>query len=163
MGRMRKCRRVGCDNPVPQSEGRGRPQLYCRHACKIAAYRRRHHHDRKILSRIDPFFYDRLTEIAAAYRETGQAMSVTRLAELYIIDAIMRDGYGKGHPTNSACAREWTAAIFPRLEACPHVELVERIRVRRGKLLRDGKKYGTPTARDPETVAAEVAEINAEP
>ena len=40
---MRKCRRVGCDNPVPQSEGRGRPQLYCRHACKIAAYRRRLH------------------------------------------------------------------------------------------------------------------------
>ena len=41
MGRIRKCRRVGCDNPVPQSEGRGRPQKYCRHACKIAAFRRR--------------------------------------------------------------------------------------------------------------------------
>ena len=38
---MRKCRRGGCDNPVPQSEGRGRPQLYCRHACKISAYRER--------------------------------------------------------------------------------------------------------------------------
>ena len=44
MGRIRKCRRMGCDNPVPQSEGRGRPQKYCRHACKIAAFRRRHRH-----------------------------------------------------------------------------------------------------------------------
>ena len=44
MARIRKCRRVGCDNPVPQSEGRGRPQKYCRHACKIAAFRRRHSH-----------------------------------------------------------------------------------------------------------------------
>ena len=42
MVRIRKCRRVGCNNPVPQSEGRGRPQKYCRHACKIAAFRRRH-------------------------------------------------------------------------------------------------------------------------
>ena len=41
MMRIRKCRRVGCNNPVPQSEGRGRPQKYCRHACKIAAFRRR--------------------------------------------------------------------------------------------------------------------------
>ena len=119
--------------------------------------------DRKILARIDPSSYDLLTEIAAAYRETGQAMSVTRLAELYIVDAMLRDGYGKGHPTNAACSREWTAAIIPRLEACPQVELVERIRVHRGKLLRDAVKYGTPTVRDPETVAAEVAVINAEP
>ena len=119
--------------------------------------------DRKILARIDPFFYDRLTEIAAAYRETGQAMSVTRLAELYIHDAMVRDGYCTSHPTNAACSPEWTAVVFPYLEACPHVELVERIRVHRGKLLLDGKKYGTPTARDPETVAAEVAVINAEP
>ena len=44
MARIRKCRRLGCDNPVPQSEGRGRPQKYCRHACKIAAFRRRHRH-----------------------------------------------------------------------------------------------------------------------
>ena len=161
MERIRKCLRVGCDNLVPQSEGRGRPQKYCRHACKIAAFRRRHH-DRKILSCIDPSLYDRLTEIAAAYRETGQAMSVTRLVELYILDAMLRDGYGNGHPTNAACSPEWTAAVVPYLEACPHVELVERIRVHRGKLLRDGKKYGTPTARDPETVAAEVAVIDAE-
>ena len=118
---------------------------------------------RKILSRVDPSFYDRLTEIAAAYRETGQAMSVTRLAELYIMDAMLRDGYGNGHPTNAACSREWTAAVFPHLEACPHAELVERIRVHRGKLLRDAVEYGTPTARDPETVDAEVAVINAEP
>ena len=90
-------------------------------------------------------------------------MSVTRLAELYIIDSMLRDGYGNGHPTNAACAREWTAAVMPYLEACPHVELVERIRVHRGKLLRDAVQYGTPTARDPETVAAEVAVINAEP
>ena len=46
--------------------------------------------------------YDRLTEIVEAYRETGQAMSVTRLAELYIFDAMLRDGYGNGHPTNAA-------------------------------------------------------------
>ena len=44
MARIRKCSRFGCDNPVPQSEGRGRPQKYCRHACKIAAFRRRHRH-----------------------------------------------------------------------------------------------------------------------
>ena len=44
MARIRKCRRQGCNNPVPQSEGRGRPAKYCRHACKIAAYRRRHRH-----------------------------------------------------------------------------------------------------------------------
>ena len=44
MARIRKCRRIGCNNPVPQSEGRGRPQKYCRHACKIAAFRRRHRH-----------------------------------------------------------------------------------------------------------------------
>ena len=118
--------------------------------------------DRKILARIDPFQYDRLTEIAAAYRETGQAMSVTRLAELYIVDAMLRDGYGKGHPTNAACSREWTAAIVPYLGECPQAELVERIRVHRGKLLREAVQYGTPTARDPETVDAEVAEINAE-
>ena len=42
MARIRKCRRLGCNNPVPQSEDRGRPQKYCRHACKIAAFRRRH-------------------------------------------------------------------------------------------------------------------------
>ena len=161
MGRIRKCRRVGCDNPVPQSEGRGRPQLYCRHACKIAAFRRRHH-DRKVLSCIDPSLYDRLTEIAAAYRDTGQAMSVTRLIELYIYDALLRDGYCKSHPTNAACAPEWTAAMLPYLEACPHVELVDRIRAHRGKLLREAAQYGTPTMRDPETVDAEVAEINAE-
>ena len=119
--------------------------------------------DRKILARVDPYSYDRLTEIAAAYRETGQAMSVTRLAELYIMDAMLRDGYGYGHPTNAACAREWIAAVVPYLEACPQVELVDRIRVHRGKLLRDATKYGTPTERDPETVAAEVAVINAEP
>ena len=75
---------------------------------------------------------------------------------------MLRDGYGNGHPTNAACSPEWTVAVMPYLEACPHVELVERIRVHRGKLLRDGKKYGTPTARDPETVAAEVAVIDAE-
>ena len=159
--RIRKCRRVGCDNPVPQSEGRGRPQLYCRHACKIAAYRRRT--DRKIHARVHSSVYDRLTEIVAAYRETGQAMSVTRLAELYIIDAMVRDGYSDGSPCRAACSPEWTAAVFPYLEACPHVELVERIRVYRGKLLLDGKNYVTPTARDPETVVAEVAEINAKP
>ena len=117
---------------------------------------------RKILSRVDPSFYDRLTEIAAAYRETGQAMSVTRLAELYIIDAMVRDGYSDGSPCRAACSPEWTAAVFPHLEACPHAELVERIRAYRGKLLLDGKNYGTPTARDPETVAAEVAVIDAE-
>ena len=161
MGRILKCLRVGCNNPVPQSTGRGRPQKYCRHACKIAAFRRRT--DRKILARVNHSVYDRLTEIAAAYRETGQAMSVTRLAELYIMDAMLRDGYGDGPPTRAACSPEWTAAVIPYLEACPHVELVERIRVQRGKLLRDGKKYGTPTMRDPETVAAEVAVINAEP
>ena len=72
---------------------------------------------RKILSRVDPSFYDRLTEIAAAYRETGQAMSVTRLAELYIIDAMVRDGYSDGSPCRAACSPEWTAAVFPHLEA----------------------------------------------
>ena len=44
MTRIRKCKRHGCNNSVPQSEGRGRPQKYCRHACKIAAFRRRHRH-----------------------------------------------------------------------------------------------------------------------
>ena len=63
--------------------------------------------------------YDRLTEIAAAYRETGQAMSVTRLAELYIIDAMVRDGYSDGHPRAELglLARVVTAAVFPHLEA----------------------------------------------
>ena len=118
---------------------------------------------RKILSRVHPSQYDRLTEIVEAYRETGQAMSVTRLAELYIFDALLRDGYSTGSPCRVACSPEWAAAVLPRLEACPHVELVDRIRVYRGKLLLAGKKYGTPTARDLKTVAAEVAEINAEP
>ena len=119
--------------------------------------------DRKILARVPPSLYDRLTEIAEAYRETGQAMSVTRLAELYILDAMVRDGYSSGSPCRAACSPEWTAAVLPYLEACSHVELVERIRAYRGKLLLDGKNYGTPTMRDPETVAAEVAVINAEP
>ena len=44
MKRIRKCRRQGCNNPVPQSAGRGRPAKYCRHACKISAYRRRQSH-----------------------------------------------------------------------------------------------------------------------
>ena len=84
---------------------------------------------RKILSRVDPSFYDRLTEIAAAYREyVAKPMSVTRLAELYIIDAMVRDGYSDGSPCRAACSPEWTAAVFPHLEACPHAELVERIR-----------------------------------
>ena len=117
---------------------------------------------RTILSRLRPSQYDLLTEIAAAYREAGQAMSVTRLAELYIIDSMLRDGYLRGRPTNTACAPEWTDVMSKYLKECPHVELVDRIRVHRGKLLREAVQYGTPTARDPETVAAEVAEINAE-
>ena len=44
MGRIVKCRRIGCNNTFPKSEGRGRPQKYCRHACMIAAFRRRHRH-----------------------------------------------------------------------------------------------------------------------
>ena len=42
MGRIVKCRRFGCNNTFPKPEGRGRPQKYCRHACMIAAFRRRH-------------------------------------------------------------------------------------------------------------------------
>ena len=42
MGRIVKCRRLGCNNTFPKSEGRGRPRLYCRHACMISAYRRRY-------------------------------------------------------------------------------------------------------------------------
>ena len=41
MGRIVKCRRFGCNNTFPKPEGRGRPQKYCRHACMIAAFRRR--------------------------------------------------------------------------------------------------------------------------
>ena len=44
MGRIVKCRRIGCNNTFPKPEGRGRPQKYCRHACMIAAFRRRHRH-----------------------------------------------------------------------------------------------------------------------
>ena len=119
--------------------------------------------DRKILARVRPYLYERLKEIAAAYRESGQAMSVTRLAELYIYDAMLRDGYGKGRPTSSACAPEAVAAWLPHLDPCPHDELVDRIRVHRGKLLLEAEKFGTPTALNPEKVAAEVAVINAEP
>ena len=41
MGRIVKCRRLGCNNTFPKSEGRGRPKKFCRHACMIAAFRRR--------------------------------------------------------------------------------------------------------------------------
>ena len=42
MGGIVKCLRIGCNNTFPKSEGRGRPRKYCRHACMIAAFRRRH-------------------------------------------------------------------------------------------------------------------------
>ena len=42
MGGIVKCLRIGCNNTFPKSEGRGRPQKYCRHACMIAAFRLRH-------------------------------------------------------------------------------------------------------------------------
>ena len=119
--------------------------------------------DRKITPRVDPSVYERLKEIASAYRETGQAMSVTRLVELYIVDAMLRDAYCKGNPTSAACAPEVVASWLPSLEQCPHDEIVDRIRVYRGKLLLEAAKLGTPTARDPETVKEEVAAINAEP
>ena len=119
--------------------------------------------DRTILSRVNPSFYDRLTKIVEAYREAGQAMSVSRLCELYILDAVLRDGYSDGRPCKTACSPEAAVKFFPYLEACPQAELVDRIRVRRATLLRAAAKVGTPTVRDPETVAAEVAVINAEP
>ena len=55
MGSIVKCLRIGCNNTFPKSEGRGRPQKYCRHACMIAAFRRRHR--------------DTNAERQAAYRE----------------------------------------------------------------------------------------------
>ena len=69
MSRMRKCLRVGCDNLVPQSEGRGRPQLYCRHACKIAAYRRRHRNVMLQSAGMGGRKYNTNAERQAAYRE----------------------------------------------------------------------------------------------
>ena len=119
--------------------------------------------NRSLHVRVTPAIYERLSEIADAYREAGLTMSVNRLAELYVSGSMLRDGYGKGAPVGAACAPEAIASLTHYLEPCPHVELVERIRVHRGKLLRDAVQYGTPTARDPETVAAEVAVINAEP
>ena len=53
--------------------------------------------------------------------------------------------------------------MLPRLPQCPHDRLVERIRQHRDKLITYASKYQQPTIRDHETVAAEVAEINAEP
>ena len=44
MRRIVKCRRLGCTNTFPKSEGRGRPRKYCRPACSIASHRRRHRH-----------------------------------------------------------------------------------------------------------------------
>ena len=120
--------------------------------------------DRTILARVSPDLYSRLTLIVAAYREAGLAMSVSRLCELYLIEGFLRDGCcTKTPPVDSACAPEVVAAVLPNLTQCPHDVLVERIRLHRDKLITHASKYQQPTMRDPETVAAEVAEINAEP
>ena len=120
--------------------------------------------DRTILSRVSPDVYSRLTLIVEAYREAGLAMSVSRLCELYLIDGFLRDGCcTESHPVDSACAPEVVAAVLPYLEQCPHDVLVERIRLYRDKLITRASEYQQPTMRDPETVAAEVAVINAEP
>ena len=119
--------------------------------------------DRTILSRVSPEVFSRLTLIVAAYREAGLAMSVSRLCELYLIDGFFRDGgCTDSHPVDSACAPEVVAAVLPNLQQCPHDRLVERIRQHRDKLITYASKRQQPTMRDPETVAAEVAEINAE-
>ena len=121
-------------------------------------------YDRKILARMPPSMYDRLTEIAAAYRETGQAMSVTRLAELYIIDAMVRDGYSDrlpvqsgllarvdcgGFPTSRSVVRmlSLSSGSEPTVESCCETE--RSTEHRRHATLRRS--------------TAEVAEINAEP
>ena len=48
MRRKVKCRRKGCDNPIPPYSGRGRPQLFCRWACLMADFRRRHRNRGKL-------------------------------------------------------------------------------------------------------------------
>ena len=64
---------------------------------------------RKILSRIDPSFYER--QNARLLRTTArrrQDMSVTSLAELNIHDAMLRDGFSDGPPT--------IASLFSRVD-----------------------------------------------
>ena len=118
--------------------------------------------NRSLNVRVTPAIYARLTEIASAYREAGVTMSVNRLAELYVTAAMLKDGYSTGDPVGVACAPEVVAAFTHNLEACPHDELVSRIRTRRGGLMRDVAKHTRVVTRDPETVAAEVTEIEAE-
>ena len=77
MKRILKCKRYGCNNPVPQSEGRGRPQKYCRHACKISAYRRRH--SAPAIRRQARKFRDVRAAAARAERE-GRAPSTSPIA-----------------------------------------------------------------------------------
>ena len=71
MGSIVKCRRIGCNNTFPKSEGRGRPQKYCRHACMIAAFRRRHATFNVMLQSagMGERKYDTNAERQAAYRE----------------------------------------------------------------------------------------------
>ena len=69
--------------------------------------------DRTILSRVSPAIYTRLTEIAAAYREAGVPMSVSRLGELYVQAAMLKDGYATGDPVGVTCAPEAYAAFMP--------------------------------------------------
>ena len=118
--------------------------------------------NRSLLVRVTPAYYSRLIEIASAYREAGVAMSVNRLAELYVSGSMLRDGYGEGAYVGAACAPEAIAALTHSLEPCPHDVLVRRIRTRREELMRAAAKHYQPVTRDPETVAAEVAEIEAE-
>ena len=88
-------------------------------------------------------------------------MSVTRLGELYVNAAMLKDGYSTGDPVGVACAPEAFAAFVPHLEACPHDDLVRRIRTRRGVLLREvARQASSVKRREPVRVAAEAAAIN---
>ena len=118
--------------------------------------------NRSLHVRITPAIYERLSEIASAYREAGLTMSVNHLAELYVTGSMLKDGYGADAPVGAACAPEAIAALTHSLEPCPHDVLVRRIRTRRGELLRAAALHTRVVKRDPETVAAERAEIEAE-
>ena len=117
---------------------------------------------RSLHVRITPAIYERLSEIADAYREAGITMSPNRLGELYVHAGLLRDGYGADDPVGAACAAEATAALTHSLEPCPHNALVRRIQTRRGELMRAAARHYPLVMRDPETVAAERAVIESE-
>lgn len=118
--------------------------------------------DPAFLIRVAPAVQAQIRELAAVYREAGVPTSATGLVERYMFEGLLRDGYGAGGPPSAACAPEAVAGLSSALTRQPLEKLIKRIRERRGTLLRQAAASMSAQMRDPEVVAAELAEVQAD-